>query len=293
MWQYYVFRIAGATLGRMPMWAGYLIVGLIADIVYLLSPEKRAATTANIRRVLGPDTDEATVKRTARNIIRSMARNYCDFVGMAHMKVHDFTKVLNINGEENFRAAMERGKGVILVTAHIGSFDMGLQWLAAHNVKTTILVEELEPPEVFKYVNALREKNGLVCVPVQRSVLKSIMQALHRGEVVLLTCDRDFGNDGLKTLFFGEETTMPIGAVRIAMRTGAAIVPVFCLRGDDGYFDVFFEPAVDIVPGGRDQIAQNVDMVIKVLERYIRMYPEQWVVMSHIWPDGQDDSGGV
>ena len=114
-----------------------------------------------------------------------------------------------------------------------------------------------------------------------------MIQSLHRGEVVLFACDRDFAKDGLITNFFGEETTMPAGAVRIAMRTGAAIVPAFNLRRGDGRYDVYFEPAIEIVPGGDEAVLSNIDRIVSVMEKYIRKCPEQWVVLSPIWSSEQ------
>jgi KDO2-lipid IV(A) lauroyltransferase len=93
------------------------------------------------------------------------------------------------------------------------------------------------------------------------------MRSLHRGEAILMACDRDIKGNGITSIFFGKETTLPTVAVRIAMRTGAAIVPIFCRRdGDNGYV-IHVEPAINVITGGNSAVAKNVEKVAQVMER--------------------------
>jgi KDO2-lipid IV(A) lauroyltransferase len=260
---------------------------LTADIVYVLSPALRAAVTDNMRHVLESDADNAALKQAVRGVLRNAARNYFDLIKIPHMKLSDIESCMTVHGWHNLEDALKRGKGVILVTAHLGSFDMGAQILIARSIGTTVLVEPLEPAALLGHVTALRESKGLTFVPVQLGMLRIVIQLLRRGEVVLIACDRDIGRDGLKAIFFGEETTLPAGAVRIAMRTGAAVVPAFNLRRDDDGYDVYFEPAVEIIAGGNQAVARNMEQITSVMEKYIKTCPEQWVVLSPIWASEQ------
>ncbi len=283
MWTYIAFRIAGFTIARLPTKVGYLIARLAADTVYIFRPSLRAAVAANMRRVLGPEIDNTILKRAVRGVLRNAAKNYFDLIHLPYMKLNDIDSCITVHGWHNFEDALSRGKGVILVTAHLGSFDMAGQILAARSAKVTALVETLKPAALLDHVIALRRSKGLTCIPAQLGVVEVVTQALHRGETVGLVCDRDIGKDGFKSEFFGEETRLPAGAVRIAMRTGAAVVPAFNLRRGDGRYDAYFEPALDIIPSGDDAVARNMEQVIAVMEKYIRTSPEQWVVLSPIW----------
>ena len=149
-----------------------------------------------------------------------------------------------------------------------------------------MLVEQQEPSALLNHVISLRKSKGLTIVPNQVGVLRLLIKKLKKGEVVGLICDRDIVGDGLEFSFLGEETTLPTGAVRIGMRTKAAIVPVFNLRREDNRYDVYFEPALDIVETGSDAVARNMEQLIRVLERFISNCPEQWVVLSPIWERG-------
>ncbi|MBT9149453.1 MAG: Phosphatidylinositol mannoside acyltransferase [Dehalococcoidia bacterium] len=283
MWKYYAFKIAGFTLSYLPKKVGYLIARLIADAVYMLSPALRAAIADNMRHVLGSEADDAALKQAVRGVLRNTAKNYFDLIKIPHMKLNDIESCITVHGWHNLEDALKKGKGVILVTAHLGSFDIAVQIFAVRSIKTTVLVEPLEPPSLLKFITALRESNGVAFVPAQSGVLKVLIQSLRRGEAVLLACDRDIASNGLKSNFFGEETILPGDAVRIAMRTGATVVPVFNLRRGDDRYDVYFEPAIDVIPAGSGAVARNMEQVAHVMEKYIRSCPEQWVVLSRIW----------
>lgn len=285
MWKYYAFRFAGFALAHLPMKVGYLIAFLVANTVYMLSPGMRAAIADNMRHVLGSEAGDARLRQTVRGVLKNAARNYFDLIKIPHLKPSDIEGCITLHGWHDLEDALDKGKGVILVTAHFGSFELASQLLPVRSIKTTVLVELLEPPALLRHVTALRSSKGLTCVAAHSGALEVVMQSLRRGEVVLFACDRDIANDGFKSNFFGEEISLPADAVRIAMRTGAAVIPAFSLRRGDGQHDVYFEPAVDIALGGNGAAARNVQQVTHVMEKYIRACPEQWVVLGRAWPD--------
>lgn len=291
MWTYYAFRIAGFTLAYLPKRIGYAIAHFIADILFRLHPSLRAAVTDNMKHVLGTEADDAEVEAAARGVLRNSAKNYFDFIQLRRTDLGDIESHIDVNGWNNLEHSLEKGKGVILATAHLGSFDTAAQILAARSIKTTILVEPLEPPALLDHVTNLRSSNGIAFVPGHDGALKVLMQAVRRGETVLLACDRDIANNGLRSRFFGEEVTLPTIAVRLAMRTGAAIVPAFNLRRRNGRYDVYFEPAIDIIPAGDGAVAKNTDRIARVMEHYIRRSPTQWVVLSPFWASEHHCSG--
>ena len=290
MLTYYGFKIAQYTVAYIPNRIGYFLVHLIADIIYLLSKTMRTNISDNIRHVLGPDADEAIIQKTTRGAIRSVIRNYFGLIKLPRTKHGDIENHAVLHGYHNMQEALARGKGVILATAHLGSFDAAVQILAAKSIKTTILVEPLEPPQLLNHVIWLRESMGLSCLPAQLSSLREMVRRLHRGETILITCDRDFTNDGIKMDFFGAETSIPDGVVRIAMKTGAAVVPAFNLLRQDGKYDIFWEPAIDLLPEGNGAVEKNVKQVTHFVEKYIRKAPDQWVVTCPIWGNGGNQS---
>jgi len=286
MWRYYAFRIIGPPLSLLSLKLGYIVARIVADSLYILSPGLRRTIGDNLRHVIGWDVDNANLQRAIRNVLRNAAKNYFDLIKFPRMKMSEIESLINVHGWKNLEDAINRGKGVILVSAHLGSFDMTAQVLVARAVKTTALVETQEPPALLNHVISLRKSKGLTIVPNQTGVLRLLIKKLKNGEVVGFLCDRDIDGDGQESSFFGEATTLPAGAVRIAMRTGSAIVPCFNLRREDNRYDIYFEPALDIAGKGNDAVVKNMEQLIRVLERFISSCPEQWVVLSPLWERG-------
>lgn len=282
---YYLFILAEHTLSRLPRTIGYLIATLVGDIIYLVSPRTKGSIAGNVRRVLGPEADAAAVRRVVRGVLRNASKNYLDLIRIPRMKPEQIKRQVTPHGVHHLVDALARGKGVMLVTAHFGSFDVAVQLLAVHSVRTTILVEALEPERLLDHVVSLRKNKGLNIVPAKSGALQAMLQALRNGEIVLIVCDRDVTGEAPKALFFGEETRLPDIGVRIALRTGAAIIPVFNLRRDSGGYDVYVEPPIEAEANGSSAVAEHMNEVIRVMEKYIKSCPEQWAVLEPVWPE--------
>ena len=283
MAKYCAFVLAELTLSRLPRKVGYLIAMVFADITCVLSPRLRDSIAQNMRHVLGSESDDAAMRKVVRGVVRNTAKNYFDLIRIPRMKPEEIKRQVIPHGVHHLADALASGKGVMLVTAHFGSFDMAAQLLAVHSVRTTILVEALEPERLLDHVVSLRRNKGLNVIPAKSGALQAMLQSLRNGEIVLIACDRDVTGEAPKALFFGEETRLPDIAVRIALRTGAAIIPVFNLRRDDGRYDVYVEPPIEIASNGNGTVAEHMNQVIHVMEKYIKSCPEQWAVLEPVW----------
>jgi KDO2-lipid IV(A) lauroyltransferase len=179
--------------------------------------------------------------------------------------------------------ALNTKKGIVFVTAHLGSYETAFQVLAFRSVKTTALVESIKPPALLAHVNELRQRFGVSCLPSKPGTIGSLYKRLLRGEAVFIVSDRDIDGNGIRTTFFGKDTSLPTVAVRLAMKTGAALIPIFGRRSN-GRFEVEFEPAIELhSKRGSDSLVDNVEKVAKIMEKHIGRSPEQWVVLYPLW----------
>ena len=288
MLKYYAFKIAGFSLSRLPRKPGYFGARLVADFGYTFFPAMGAGVADNMRHVLGVNADDAEIKRAVRRVLRNVAKNYFDLIKLPRMRLDEIESLITVHGWQHLEEAMDKKRGVILVTSHMGSFDIAAQIFAIRSIKTTVLVETLKPPALLNHVTALRESHGVSFMPGQAGTLESLMRSLHRGEAILIACDRDITGNGIKSVFFGDETKLPTVAVKIAMRTGAIVVPIFNRREENGRYVIQVAPAVDILTSGNDAVAKNVVRVAEVMEQHIRQCPEQWITTSSIWAKGAE-----
>ena len=132
----------------------------------------------------------------------------------------------HIVGFEHVTAALERGTGAILALPHLGGWEWAGRWLADQGHRMTVVVERIEPPELFDWFVRLRNELGMTVVPLGPVPRSAVLQALRDNEIVCLLCDRDIQGGGVEVEFFGERTTLPAGPATLALRSGAPILPV-------------------------------------------------------------------
>jgi lauroyl/myristoyl acyltransferase len=131
----------------------------------------------------------------------------------------------------------------------------------------------------------LRTSHGTRLFPSD-GPLSELFRALKRGEIIGLPCDRDLGDNAREVDFFGSPARLPAGPVRVALRTGAALIPAFGLRLPDNSFLAQIEPPIELPQTGDREadVKAGMEMVVEVLERHISQHPGQWLVASPVWP---------
>ena len=115
---------------------------------------------------------------------------------------------------------------MILALPHLGGWEWAGRWLADTGHRVTVVVERIEPPELFDWFARLRNELGMKVVPLGPSAATAVLRALRDNEVVCLLCDRDLQGGGIEVEFFGERTTLPAGPATLGLRAGAPILPV-------------------------------------------------------------------
>ncbi|MEE9199682.1 MAG: hypothetical protein V3U26_07820 [Dehalococcoidia bacterium] len=292
MWKYFSLLIALVVVAPLPVRLGYVVGRVAADISFLLAKGPRDRLSANVRRVLGPSADEDVVKHVTLGVFRNTAWNLYDMITIPRFDSDTIEHKLTIHGWDNFLQALDRGKGVVMASIHMGNMDVAVQVITARSVKLTILNQVLKPPQFYQVNTRLREHHGMSMLPVTYSGLKGAMRRLRKGEVVAIACDRAIQGSGLTIDFLGEETIIPVGAVQLAQRTGAAIVPAFAVRLERDRYAFYFEPPI-FVSNGRERnssIREPLTKIVRLMEQYIRRFPDQWMVFDPVWNLGPGSS---
>lgn len=285
MAKYYAFILASWLLPVIPVQIGHVAASLIAEILFRVLPAKRRIVMENVACVLQGKADKRQQELIARNVFRNLAKNYFDLFWLTRVDLGYVQNVIKVEGWEHFEEVYRRGKGVIAITAHFGDIDVVGQLLASRSVKTTVPAEPLQPPKLFEFMKKQRESKGVSFVPVGPAGLKATIHALNKGELVAMAVDRDIQRAGKIVPFFCGEASLPTGAVVLALRTGAALIPAFCYRQPDRTFEVRIEKELilDITGDKEEDIRVNLEKIVRVLERHIGSQPDHWVVMEPIF----------
>ncbi len=287
MLKYIAFRLAGWVVPRVPQRLGYTVVNVLAWVLSLLPLAANRAVRANLRQVqcaVRAMADEREIRRLARAALRNNIINYYELFLLPRIALEEIHQRVTIHGWENLYRAQAAAKGLILTTAHFGNFNLAGQITRYYRVPVTVVAEDLEPPQFYEYVTRLRSAHGLKFVPLGQS-LRPIVRALRANEAVGLAADRDASGGGEWLPFFGRLARIPVGHVKLALRTGAPILPCFVVRESNNHCQGYIEEPLFLTPSGDFQrdVREGAQRIVALLERYIRAYPDQWLAFQPIW----------
>lgn len=189
---------------------------------------------------------------------------------------------INLNGIGYLDDALTKGKGVIVVTAHIGNWELGAVVLSELGYSITAVALPHRERPVNDLFNHQREVKGVTVIPT-KGAFRRCAEQLKDNKVVALVADRTFNASGVMINFLGRKVLMPKGAATLSWKTGAPIVPSFLIRKEDGAFD--FLCCEPIYPPTEDTSVAEDEIVLRILHRYmsviedqIRMHPSQWLL---------------
>jgi KDO2-lipid IV(A) lauroyltransferase len=282
---YPLLRAGSALAAGLPRKVSYWIASVLSGIAFVVMPDKRRGASENGARVIRKPPESPEVRALARGMFRSYAFYWADFFGLNGRTRGRAREIVRTEGLEHLKEALSAGKGVLLVTAHLGNWDMG----GAALVETgelpdfSAIVEPVTKKASERTVTDMRERRGIKVIPLGKPM--GIARALRRNEVVLVVGERLIDGDGVEVEFFGEKTMFPRGAAYWSARLGTPIVPAFCIRQPDGTYVSYIEkpmkPPVEV--GGEFDVIGHTQRLASIIESYISRYPEQWCMLQPIW----------
>jgi KDO2-lipid IV(A) lauroyltransferase len=269
------FYKIGYSLGKwVPRGALFVLADLLADATHWTNPEPARYLRANLRSAF-PGWSEREVDDLSKRIFRNFARNLVDYGRFDTITDDALERLLPSARNLHFlEESFSKGRGVILVTGHIGNWELGALFFARHGFKINVVTIPEGRERIDSIRGAYRMRQDIRTIVVDGSPFSSleIVAALRRGEIVAMLVDRWEGTDGVPAKFFGEERRFPRGPFVLSRATGAPILPAFIVRDGSVYRGVvdppFFMDEPEDEPGAR--------RVSESLERMIRTYPEQW-----------------
>ena len=246
---------------------------------------RRAQVARNLERIVGPLPDaerDARISKTFENY----GRYWYELFRLPSEQPDALREQFLADGYERLVEALADGRGAIAAVPHVGGWDFGGAWFAARGLPLTVVVEPVQPPELFDWFVQQRTRLGMEVVPLGSDAGARVARALSENRVVALLSDRDLTNDGVPVDFFGERTTMPGGPALLALRTGAPILPTAVYFEPGQMHTGFVQPPVAAERRGsvRADVLRITQDLAGRFESLIRAEPEQWFVLQPNWP---------
>jgi lauroyl/myristoyl acyltransferase len=253
-------------------------------------PKYWNAVCANLSVILGQPADSEIVARAADEMFRGHFAAWFDFLYFASRPPHESAALVeSVVGFSRIVEGRQEGRGVLLLTAHLGNWEVGGFMLAQVQMPIHVVLVPDIFPGIERARHRLHERGGVTEIPIDRSFAPTlaVMRALEENAIVAMQGDRDFNNTGIGVPFFGREAYFPRGPFRVAMATGAAVLPAFIIQVPDGRYRAIIERPLEVeCSGDRDSaLSANVRRYVAVLERYVTDYPSQWYCFYPFWDD--------
>jgi lauroyl/myristoyl acyltransferase len=282
---YWIHVISSWLLRFVPARLAYAIVGWLAPLFSRFWGQQYRQALANMERVLGPRPDELEVRRQVRNVFRNYARYMVDLLRLPLTEPDDMEQKFRVYGFEHIEEALERGRGLVMVTAHIGNWDMAGALLAARGYPVNVIVETLQPRRWNDLVQKIRALTGMRAIPLEGGV-RQMIGALRKNEILAVLIDRPLADEGVPVRFFDSTTRVPGGAATLALRAGSNVVAAAAVRAGDG-FVAHISPLIEVEPTGNpDRDVQAITQgAMSWLEALIRRHPDQWYMFRDMWPE--------
>lgn len=253
----------------------------------------------NLRRVVGPDLPDHALEGLVRQGMRSYALYWYEVFRLPRTSSAVLLRRTVVHEEASFRRAEARGRGVVLALPHMGNWDHAGAWLTLSGTPFTTVAERLEPAALFTRFVAFREGLGMEVVPLTGGAeppFDLLADRLRSGRVLCLLADRDLTAAGVPVTLFGATATMPAGPALLALRTGAALIPVtLTCPGRRQHLDVMFHPQISDPGVGSDaeRVARMTQEMADAFARAVAASPTDWHMLARLWQDDLDPERAI
>lgn len=294
MLNYILYRIGQAIALFVPLKIGYKIAQVVADLQYLFAANDRKAIKKNLK-VIFPQKSNHQIRKIRRQIFRNFAKYLVDFFRFSKLDKEYLEKNIKIENIQYFDQALKDNKGVIVLTAHLGNWELGGTVIALSGYPFWVVALPHKNKKVNDFFNFQRESKGVHVIPFGKAA-RHCLSLLKENKMIALVGDRDFSAKGMLVDFFGKPTLFPLGPAVFSLKTHAAIVPGFMFRNPDDTFTLRIEKPINIDALGlplddgsqtdsakEKNLLKIIDSYKIIIEDYIRKYPDQWYMFKRFW----------
>ena len=272
--KYVGYRLAKWLSTILSPAAAFACAERLADLRWRCAADDRAAVETNLSVLLGGELPEQP--RFVREVFRNFGRYLVEFFTIQRIGQPQVT----VDGYDHLVTALNRRRGVIVLTAHLGNWEVGAALIRRMGHPVAAVALPHADPQMDRLFNRQRQRCGIEVIGLGRDAVRRSLQTLQAGRLLGILGDREFADNGLPLPFGGGMMTLPKGPALLSLRGRAPIVPTFLMREGSWRFRLCFEPP--IWPPLSDRGAGSLRMLIRSyaasIERYVKRFPEQWLM---------------
>ena len=275
-------KCIGQCVARLPRKLALSIGMYLATAVFWFSHRQKDRACKHLKQSFGIEYPAA--ERLVRRSFRNTGKNLMEFMQLPRMSPETIHQLVTFEGREHIDRALDQGRGAIILTAHFGNWELLGASILANGYTIRGITRQLRSKRLDAIVSSYREKVGWQGIDRDRSI-REVLRCLKRNELIAILADVDTRTQGIFVDFFGRPAYTPYSPVAFALKTGAAILPTFIIRQPDDSHRAVVEAPLLLQQGGEKEqdLLVNTQRFTKIIESYIRRYPEQWIWMHERW----------
>ncbi len=283
--KYHQLKLTELAARILPRKVGYGMARRFADLYFLFDRRGREAVIHNLRRIHqhnGTTLSPRALRALARENFLNFAKYVVDFFHFLHLSHERANRLVNLGlAPQVLDQLLAEGKGVIILSAHIGNWELGASGLAQHGYPINAVVLWQPEPKLNRLYQTYRTNRGMKPIPFGRAARECIA-ALRRNEIVCLLGDRDYTGGRQTVSFFGQSARLPDGPAKLALVTGAPLLPVFVIRVPGDKFAFFLGEPIWAL-SQRDTVPDVMSRAARAMEKGISAHSEQWFLFHDLW----------
>jgi KDO2-lipid IV(A) lauroyltransferase len=306
-------RRAVKQRGRARAWIEYVAAWVILKVVSLaprafalragqavgalacaVLPHLRRHAEINLRLAF-PDLDESERERIRHGVFRNLGRLLGEVSQFPRLNRENISSIVTYEGLENYLSAVAEARGVILLTGHIGAWELSVYAHSIYGHPMSFLARRIDNPLVERLAESYRARYGNRSINKIGSV-REVLKTLKSGGVVGILADLNTSREeGVFCDFFGVKACATAGVATLALRTGAVVLPGYLIWDEKARIHrLHFEPPIETINTGnqKEDVIANTARYAKVLESIIRRHPDQWLWIHRRWrtrPEGESE----
>ncbi|MBE9503980.1 MAG: lysophospholipid acyltransferase family protein [Proteobacteria bacterium] len=280
--EFFLFYLIARILYYLPYTTGIKLGEYLGRLFYRVSRSRRNITAENLSTTLGIEGPQA--EEMALKVMQNVGATFAEFLKIPGLDERFFTESIEVEGFENYLEAKKMGKGVFLLSAHIGNWEILGASHQRREPQSAVVFRKTSNPYVNAYIESIRK--GYVDPIPSKDAARKIMAALKKGGSVGILLDQHaVDEEAIIVDFLGRPAATSYGLALIALKTGTPVVPVFMLRKGGGKFRCVYERPICLKKDEdlKEDIRQATIDFNEIIGKYVKMYPEQWFWIHRRW----------
>ena len=280
----WLFRLMSILILALPTRIGLIIGQALGSLSFYILKKERKKALENLDIAFG-DSKTGRQKRTiARSVFENLGKNLIEVISIQKFNRIGINRYISCRNIDILRRFVRQDKGVIVLSAHFGNWELLAHYLSLNGFPMSVIARRVRMDELEAFLARIRKKNGLNVLYRDASA-KEVIDLLKNNRFVGIMPDQDMDSiSGVFVDFFGKSAWTPNGPAVLNFLTGVPIVPCFIARRGSGHEVLIGDPVELVKTGDRKKdILENAQRYTRVIEGYIKRFPEHWVWFHDRW----------